>query len=60
MVNVLEKAGGIILLIVCENFSLTMSFNLFCIIIYFKNMVRLRISLVCTALQIQFSYDRTI
>ena len=46
MVNVLEKTSGIILLILCTQFSLTMFLNLLFIIIYFTHMVRLLISLV--------------
>ena len=46
MGNVLEKVSDIILLIICANFSLTMSFNLFFIAIYFTHMLRLWISLV--------------
>ena len=56
----LEKVSGIILLIICANFSLTISFNLFFIIIYFTHMVRLRISLMWTEVQIQCSYERKI
>ena len=41
MRNMLEKVSGIILLIVCANFSLTMSFNLLFIINYFLQMTRL-------------------
>ena len=60
MVNVLVKVSFIILLIVFANFNLTMSFNFFFVIIYFAHMVRLRISLVWTAVQIQCSYERII
>ena len=52
MGNVLEKVSDIILLIICANFSLTMSSNLFIIIIYFMQMVMLRIRLVCTSVPV--------
>ena len=55
----LAKLRGIILLLVCENLSLTMSLNFFFIFAYFTHMVRLRISLVWTEVQIQCSYART-
>ena len=60
MGNVLENVSGIILLIVCANFNLTIYFILFFILIYFTHMVRLNIILVCTIVQIQCSYERTI
>ena len=49
----LAKVGFVILLLVCENFILTMYLTLFFIFIYFTHMVRLRISLMWMEAQIQ-------
>ena len=51
----LAKVGCIILPRACANFILTISSNSFFVIIYFTQMIRLRISLVCTEVQIQSS-----
>ena len=52
----LAKVSLISLVLFCAKFSLTISFTLLYIFIYFKQMVRLWISLVWTEVQIQSSY----
>ena len=56
MVNLLEKVSGIILLIICANFSLKMSFNFLFNIIYFTRMLMLWTNLMFMVVQIQSSY----